>query len=219
MEKDKIGAILGKRIHQCGYTRESFAEKSGIGLSSLKKYISGAVAYNYEVLDILATELDCSYDYLLGKSPSPQREYHEISEQTHLSEEAICNINKRARYYDEEFEARRYIKVLDLLLQEEETFESICDFLISSKFMDCMMGGLVNAIQESLNQTEPTKKMGIQKAKRISLESQLMIDLVTRLKVLKEKLTPEFIEELKKLDTEEKVYEAIEKLGGMFTKK
>lgn len=194
MEKDKIGAILGKRIKECGYTQEAFAEKSGISLASLKKYIRGSVAYNYEVLDILATELDCSYDYLLGKSPSPKREYHEITEQTHLSEEAIRNINKRAKYYEDDIEARRYILVLDKILCEETAFESISNYLFSTKPFSDIILELLEATQQTIYKNPSVEKLGIQSAKLISLEAQEAVDVIIHLKELKQALSSTFIE-------------------------
>ena len=126
MERDKIGARLKEAIKKRKFKQEEFAEKCGISYPALKRYMSGKNVYTYEHLEKFAEVLDCSYDYLLGKSDSFKQEYHEVTKMTHLSEEAIGNIYKRAKYYDEEFEARRYIMVLDLLLREEETFESIC---------------------------------------------------------------------------------------------
>lgn len=221
MEKDTIGAILRQRVKEKGFTQVKFAEECGISISSLKKYMSGENAYDYELLERFADKLDCSYDYLLGKSKSPKPEYHEVTELTRLSEEAIENIYKRAKYYDEEFEGRRYIMVLDLLLREEVCFEAVCNYMLASKFVNQLNGEFMDKIQAYVDNMEPVKKMGIQKAKRLSLETQQMIDIVTNLKGIKETLTPEFIEQLKELDTEEsfrksmaKLTKALKKLKG-----
>lgn len=214
MEKDKIGAILGKRIKECGYTQEAFAEKSGIGLASLKKYIRGTVAYNYEILEILATELDCSYDYLLGKSPSPKREYHEITEQTHLSEEAIRNINKRAKYYEEDIEARRYILVLDKLLCEETAFESIQNYLFATKPFNEVLKEFNEIVQQAMYNNPSVQKLGIQDAKQISLEAQEAIDVIIHLKELKEALSPVFIELMSEFKIIEQYRDGLKKLKG-----
>ena len=76
MDLGKIGAILKQTIKDRDFTQEEFAEITGIGLSSLKKYMSGKVSYSIEVLEIIADRLQCSYDYLLGcllyTSPSPR---------------------------------------------------------------------------------------------------------------------------------------------------
>jgi len=204
LKRDTIGAILKEAIKERGFTQEAFAEMCGISYPALKRYMSGKNAYNYELLERFAENLDCSYDYLLGKSKAFKPKYHPVTELTRLSEEAIENIYKRAKYYEEEFEGRRYIMVLDLLLREEETFESLCDYMLASRFVNGMLNAYMDAVQGAVDNMEIVKEMGIQKAKRLSLENQLMIDLVLRFKGMKETLTPEFIEQLKALDTEEK---------------
>ena len=219
MERDKIGARLKEAIKKRKFKQEEFAEKCGISYPALKRYMSGKNVYTYEHLEKFAEVLDCSYDYLLGKSDSFKQEYHEVTKMTHLSEEAIGNIYKRAKYYDEEFEARRYIMVLDLLLREEETFESICDYLLASKFVNYIVGAFMDAMQEVVYNMEPVKKMGIQQSKRLSLENQQMIDLVSHLKSMKEALTPEFISQMKALDTEEKFKKEMAKLRKLIKKK
>lgn len=212
MERDKIGARLKEAIKKRKFKQEEFAEQCGISYPALKRYMSGKNAYSYELLEKFAEVLDCSYDYLLGKSDSFKQEYHKVTEMTHLSEEAIGNIYKRAQYYDEEFEARRYIMVLDLLMREEECFDSLCNYMLASKFVNYLNGMFFDKMQDAINNMEPVKKLGIQKAKRLSVESQQMIDLVTRFKELKETLTPEFIEQLKDLDTEESFMKSMAKL-------
>ena len=69
-----IGTILKDRIKEKGYTQEEFCELVGIGLSSLKKYMNGKVFYSIDTLELFANALDCSYDYLLGKSKTPKPE-------------------------------------------------------------------------------------------------------------------------------------------------
>ena len=216
MEKDKIGARLKEAIKKRGFKQEEFAEKCVISYPALKRYMSGKNVYTYEHLEKFADVLNCSYDYLLGKSDSFKQEYHEVTKMTHLSEKAIENIYKRAKYYDEEFEAKRYIMVLDLLLREEECFDSLCNYMLASKFVNYLNGIFFDKMQDAINNMEPVKKMGIQKAKRLSVESQQMIDLVTRFKEMKETLTPEFIEQLKDLDTEENFTKSMAKLMDTF---
>ena len=203
MEKAIIGDILKKRIKEKGYTQEAFSEEVGIGHSTLKKYLSGETAYTYEQMEKFAEKLDCSYDYLLGLSKSPIKEYHEITEQTRLSEKAIEKIIKYAKYYDEEFEGKRFIKCLDMLLCEDGAFNAICDFMIASKYVNGIYQQGMDWGIEQLNRNSVFSKMGIQDDKRLSLESQQMINIVSMLKDIKNKMTPEFIAEIKALDTPE----------------
>lgn len=203
MEKDKIGAILKQRIKEQGYSQEEFAIEVGMGLSTLKKYISGKCAYSYEMLILFAEKLECSYDYLLGMSKSPNREFHEIIEQTRLSEEAVEKIIKYAKKYDEEFEARRYIKSLDYVLVENGMFSSICDFFLGSKYTNKLMQEWCDIIENKVKENKLIKEMGVEDDKTILLETQLMIDVIIRLKDLKSKISQEFIQELKTLYDEE----------------
>lgn len=202
MEKATIGAILKKRVKEKGYTQQEFADVVGVKYSTLRKYMSGKAAYSYELLLLFSEHLDCSVDYLLGLSKSPIKEHHEISEQTRLSEEAIKKIVKYASHYDDEFEARRYIKCLDMMLCEDGVFNSICDYLIASKYVQDIYKCMIDMAEKSIKENPVIKKMEIEDDRKISLETQQMVDVLNKLKDLKIKMTPEFIAELKKLDTE-----------------
>ena len=180
--------------------------------------MSGKNAYDYELLERFADKLDCSFDYLLGMSKSPRREFHEVTEQTHLSEQAIANIFKRAKYYEKEFEGRRYIKVLDLMLREEKAFSSICDFIIASKPMDAMNNFLMNGIERAFMSIPAFKEMDVVESKKIPLENLLMIQLVMSLKTLKDEITPDMLDELRKLEMKEQVYNSVAKLEEQYTK-
>ena len=218
MEKAIIGAVLKRRIKEKGYTQEKFAEVAGVKYSTLKKYLSGKATYSYELLIIFADILDCSFEYLLGYSQSPNPEHHEIAEQTRLSEEAINKIVKYASHYDDEFEARRYIKCLDRILCEDGVFFSICDFLIASKYVNKFSEKLIGGFQQILSMSPAIQKLQIEEDRQISLETQQMIDIICKLKDIKASMTPEFIAELKELDTQEnyekEMLKVNEALGG-----
>lgn len=215
MKSATIGAILKKRVKEKGYTQQKFTDVVGVKYSTLRKYMSGNSAYSYELLLEFSKHLDCSVDYLLGLSKSPIKEHHEIAEQTRLSEEAIQQIVKYASHYDDEFEGRRYIKCLDMMLCEDGMFSSICDFMLASRFVNDMYQGLVNMFQKPLYENPVIKKMGIEDDRRISVETQQMIDVVCKLKDMKAKMTPEFIAELRELDTQEEYNRGMEKMGGL----
>lgn len=205
MEKEIIGERLGNRIAELEYSQQEFADMMGMKKDTLRSYISGKSAYSYELLIEFAEKLDCSYDYLLGYSNSPKREYHEVTEQTRLSTEAIEKLAKYAQHYDNEFEARRYIKSLDLLIREDGAFNSICDYFVASQPMNKYIKSIIKPIQDCINRSRAIKMMEIENDRAISLETQQMIEIISRLKDLKTKISPEFIEELKGLErTEDK---------------
>lgn len=219
MDKATIGAILRDRIKEMGYSQQDFALEVGISLASLKKYMNGTTAYTYEVMEMLAVKLECSYDYLLGLSMSPVKEHHEIAEQTRLSEKAINKLVKYASHYDDEFDARCYIKCLDMLLCEDGMFSSICDYLISSRFVNDIQNLLLGTIQNAINNSPVVKSLGIEEDKGISLETQQLINVICRLKDMKTKLTPEFIAELKELDTIEEYRKTAVQMNEFLSKK
>jgi len=203
MEKEIIGEILNKRIAEMDYKQQEFADLMGMKKDTLRSYMNGSSAYSYELLIEFAEKLDCSYDYLLGYSKSPNRDYHELTEQTRLSEKAIDKLVKYAKHYDDDFEARRYIKSLDLFLCEDGAFNAICDYFVASKPMNNQVQGLVGILQDALYNNKTIKKMGIEADKKLSLETQQMIHIISQLATLKTKITPEFVEEIKKLEQEE----------------
>ncbi|MBE6664573.1 MAG: helix-turn-helix transcriptional regulator [Ruminococcaceae bacterium] len=119
MKTTTIGSILKKRIKEKGYTQEDFAEECGIGLSTLGKYMRGERMYNYELLEIFAKKLDCTYDFLLGKSVVPEKKYQDARNETKLSITSIDNIKKLSE---------DKLAVIDLLLSDMEMLEYFVTF-------------------------------------------------------------------------------------------
>lgn len=124
-----IGTILRERIREKGYTQEEFCEKLGIGLSSLKKYMTGKVYYSIDTLNMFAEALDCSYDYLLGVSKTPKPELHEVKELTRLQDDAIEHIQHYAKEYDSNPHARQYLDTLSYIVSNKFLVERIIDYL------------------------------------------------------------------------------------------
>lgn len=216
MEKVIVGAILKKRIKEMGFTQEDFAEEVGIGLSTLRKYISGKTAYSYEVLELFSEKLQCSYNYLLGKSTSPRDEFHSATELTRLSEEALEKISKYASKYDTNFEGRRYIMCLDRLICQEGTFNSICDYLIASKTVEIYVNYMLKIVKDLISQNPSIKEIRAENDVYLSLEAQMMLTVILELKGLKDAITPDLIRQLKEQGFEEQASESIAKLKEQF---
>lgn len=104
---DGISTILKKRIKEMGYTQVEFAEECGMSLTTLKVYLDekSKIRYNIETLELFSQKLNCSYDYLLGKSETPKREIQTLKEQTHLSDNALLSLQLNAADYEKESEA------------------------------------------------------------------------------------------------------------------
>lgn len=128
IKKDFIGAILKDLIKERGYTQEEFAEEVGIGLSSLKKYITGQVSYTIDTLELFAEFFSCSYDYLLGKSLTPCREIQDVKQATRLTDGALECLTRYAKTYDDNLESQKYLNTLSNLIQSEFLIERIVDY-------------------------------------------------------------------------------------------
>ncbi len=124
-----IGTILKDRIKEKGYTQEEFCDLVGIGLSSLKKYMNGKVFYSIDTLELFSNALDCSYDYLLGRSKTPNPEYHEVKELTRLQDAAIDRLQHYANEYNHIERAKQYIDTLSYLITKEFLIDRIVDFI------------------------------------------------------------------------------------------
>lgn len=193
MDKAIIGAILRDRIKEVGYTQEDFALEVGIGLSTLKKYLNGTTAYTYEILDIFSDKLNCSYDYLLGKSKSPIGEYKDISNHLLLTDKSIDKISEHAKKYDINSLSKLYINTLNKLIEEDEFIETIRNYFITSKYQQNMLVEIFNAFGwENPFDTS------------INTETMQIIDIVVKIKDIKNKVNQDNIDYLKSLspDTE-----------------
>ncbi|KLU73809.1 MAG: hypothetical protein RHS_0284 [Robinsoniella sp. RHS] len=127
-KKYNIGAVLKNLIKERGYTQEEFAEEIGIGLSTLKKYITGQVCYSIETLELFADFFKCSYDYLLGKSLTPYREIQDVKQATRLTDGALDRLIGHGKNYDESIDSKRYLDTLSNLIQYDFLIDRIVDY-------------------------------------------------------------------------------------------
>ena len=155
MKKDTIGAILKNRIKEMGYTQEDFAEKAGIGLASLKKYINGTNVYRVDLLPKFAELLECSYDYLLGYSRSPIRENSDISNELHLSDRAIELIRKMASRDEDDCYYMAYFYILNAMIENENLMSSLMEYVVQSQYIANQLQPIFNAVLEPIYSTMP----------------------------------------------------------------
>lgn len=76
--------LFEKNIHQ-----EKFAEKVGIGVTSISKYRNGLSFPKFEFIEKIAKELNVSPEYLLGKSETKEYKNNQISKLFGLNDNAI----------------------------------------------------------------------------------------------------------------------------------
>lgn len=101
-----------------GYTQLSFAEECEISISSLKKYMKNELPYSISHLELFSDLLDCSTDYLLGKSETPRKEIQTLKEQTHLSDAALLALQLNISDYEKEPETS-YDKVRQAVAEDD----------------------------------------------------------------------------------------------------
>lgn len=191
MKKDKIGAILKNRISEMGYTQELFAEKAGIGLSSLKKYMSGENVYNIELLEKFSELLECSFDYLLGKSLSPNSEYKSAKEVLRLSDKTIEKLGNIAREYDENIGKRNFIKAVDELIESDYFVEYVAEFFWSGRQLNEVMG----FIMESIGKNSAIEDYGLP----LRMEDSLLIFIISELGNMRSKVLERDREKIKEI--------------------
>lgn len=79
--------------------------------------MSGKVFYSIDTLELMAEALDCSYDFLLGKSKTPKPELHEAKEITRLHDNAIAILQSYANQYDTNANSKKYLDTLSTLIE------------------------------------------------------------------------------------------------------
>lgn len=133
MDLVTLGTILKNRIKECGYTQEDFAEKAGIGMSTLRKQINGTVAYRCDDLIMYAELLNCSYDYLLGYSKSVNRESANIVDKTGLSDEAVLKLIDFKKEIEIKVLYDDSMRLLNTIICDEEFLTDLLMYLGCSK--------------------------------------------------------------------------------------
>jgi transcriptional regulator with XRE-family HTH domain len=199
MEKAKIGAILKKRIAEKGYTQEEFAEIAGIGFSSLKKYISGATSYTVELLEIFSEKLECSYDYLLGKSFSPIRENQDISNELRLSDEAIKHIRNHAKDYDTNFTRKKYIVTLSTLIETDGLINTISEYFLFCKQYQIMLDKGINVLEQIIMSDPKLTECYDASDFGMSSGGHLYPDILAKIVEAKYGLPKEYLDEVKNI--------------------
>lgn len=216
---DKYGEILKKRIKEMGYTQEEFAEIAGISYGTLKKYLSGDSEYNRTNLIKIAKTLDCSYDYLLGESPSAHQEYHDISEQLRLSDGAIEKLLAYAERYDKDFYSQMYIKTFDAMVKTDGLIMSMADYLISSHFISETEELIGEVFLTAMEQQFNMPRLMIKDASGLNREHQCLVHLVSCIKDAKHLITEDILEELKQMQPIEVTRQkALEAMAGLTQK-
>lgn len=130
--------LKATRIKAGFSTQETLAKEANISRGAISFYEKSDRLPDINFFISIADTLNVSYDYLLGYSDSPIREYHDTKEITGLSDKAIevlNNLVKETKHTIGSPEiAINKIKTINYLLEQEENFDflnKISDFLWS----------------------------------------------------------------------------------------
>lgn len=106
---DEFKDRLKKSRINAGFTsQENFAKALGVSKASISYYEKGTRKPDIDTFIMIADALNVSYDYLLGYSNTPTREYYEISKLTGLSDKAIETLKKLAVEVNKDTEEFNY---------------------------------------------------------------------------------------------------------------
>ncbi len=201
-----LGAILKKRIKEMKYTQADFADICGIGLSSLKKYMKNELPYSITHLEMFSELLDCSTDYLLGKSDTPKREIQTLKDLTNLSDNALLTLQINAADYTRNIEtkydmerrdnAEKDLIIISLILEDEELLGLIKKYFYFND-KDNYFNGQFSFIEVGGIDLRPSDAKAIFLTKIMSRLS-VMEESFRRLKNKEDVLTKEVSENVKK---------------------
>jgi len=169
MNISTIGDILKKRIKEQGYTQQEFADVCGIDISTLQNYMRGIRMYKYDLLEVFADKLNCTYDYLLGKSEVPEREYQDMRNETGLSIYAIDELKK--------IYSRGQIDIINRIFESEKFMERLIGYFEPTEGTKQGWEFLQSLIFQSTNLNERDKK-GLEMYDLDTMfTQQIMVDL------------------------------------------
>ena len=191
-ERAKIGDILKRAIKQRGYTQEEFAEKVGIGFSSLKNYLNGTKVYNYELLMRFADVLECSYDYLLGKSNSPIREYTDVSNATGLSDGAIEKLGRYASMDRDSLHRQEFYNGLNAIICSDALVNSISNFLLWDKKLEKETNVFVEEVVKFFPYNEDIEIKGFNEIP-LEMDVLYLLNVINRLNDTKNLIDKEYL--------------------------
>lgn len=179
---DTYGAILKKRIKEMGYTQQNFADMVGVPLGTLKKYLSDKSVYPIDLLKIFAENLDCSYDYLMGYTVSPQREYQDLKDISRLTDKAIDRLKVFGQAYENGDMGSNAADAVSKMLEMENLVETVAVYFYANDVAIEGMGKFVQMIEQAVSPEVVVEEPSI------SMETVLMMSVMERFTKCKNEL-------------------------------
>ena len=173
MQKATKGAILKHRIREMGYTQEELSEVTGVAYSTLKKYLADKCPYDVDLLELFAEKLECSYDYLMGYSKSPDRNLQSVKDATNLSDKAIEKLMEYAKYYEKSEYCKLNIDTTSKIIESEGLVDTIAQYIAPVQETEMAYAQIQQLIADN------------NYSLRIPLESGVMITVINEVNLLK----------------------------------
>lgn len=124
------------RLNSSLKSKDALAKAVGVNRATINYYETGERKPDIDRFIDLAYTLNVSYDYLLGYSETPIREYHDTKEMTGLPDNAIKGLNNFVKETKEETGLKEVaidiLKTIGYLIEKEEEyhiFRTISNFL------------------------------------------------------------------------------------------
>ena len=169
----KIRTNFRKRIKEKGYTIDEFAELCGIPSETVKKHLSKD-KYPTDCLKIYAEKLECTYDYLLGESDVPEREYQDIRNETGLSIGAVEELK--------EYKRMGKIDIISYIFEQRNLLEEIVLYMDEPQMIRTIFESSKNKMLEDYGLDEHDIRVG----KLLDFDFNFLQSIILELKVAKE---------------------------------
>lgn len=186
-KQDKKGSIamfkenLKKaRINSNFKSKDALAKAVGITRTTLNNYEAGGRIPDIDRFIDLAYTLNVSYDYLLGYSDTPTREYHDTKEMTGLPDNAIKGLNNFVKETKEETGLKEVaidiLKTIGYLIEKEEEyhiFRAISYFLFHTYETTDLLGQEFVEITDTTGATRLIPVSDLYNVSILEIERQL----------------------------------------------
>lgn len=148
----RLSILMKKR----NVTQEDLAkeirEKSGepFDRQTVSRYIHGSSAPDMEKFMIIADFFKASYDYLLGKSDTPQRDFIDITARTGLLDKAIDSLSAMKNISEEELDEKDQHYKLNLKIKKDyKKYIKLINHLLSRDYFISYATTVIEYIENS----------------------------------------------------------------------
>lgn len=186
-EQEKKGSIemFQKRLEEARLnsslkSKEALAKAVGVNRATITNYETGERKPDIDRFIDLAYTLNVSYDYLLGYSNTPIREYHDTKEMTGLPDNAIKELNNFVKETKDETGLKEVaidiLKTIGYLIEKEKEyhiFRAISYFLFHTYETTDLLGQEFVEITDTTGATRLIPVSDLYNVSILEIERQL----------------------------------------------